>query len=163
MDSPLVCLMTTTWKHWRYVPRDVQLCLCVSGNPGASGHVTHWKSSACCRHSSSVACSRAVDGSCSQAYPSGLDQRLSVLVEGRSLSMIHQWPFIQRLAHDSLANWSFIMDTIGLTPSALGAMTSSTSARRSSVVAVTSAFSQTLDANLCRAILSIWPRSLLIT
>ena len=59
-----------------------------------------------------------------------------------------------------LANWSFIIIPIGLIPSGLGVMISSIRAALFTGSAMTSAFSQTLLANLCRAMASIWPRSL---
>ena len=54
-------------------------------------------------------------------------------------------------ARHVLANWSFIMMTSGLTPSAVGIMISSIRCARVSESAKTRAFSQTFDANLWRA------------
>ena len=56
---------------------------------------------------------------------------------------------------NTLANWSFIIVTIGLTPSCLGDMISSINTRRLSRSAVTRAFSQTLEANLWRDMFNI--------
>lgn len=52
------------------------------------------------------------------------------------------------------------MDTSGIEPSGLGVMISSINTRRLSESDMTSAFSTTLDANLCLDIWNICPRSL---
>jgi len=93
--------------------------------------------------------------------PSGPLRRLAMHAGGHSLRTRQNLLSKGMMRYYSLPYWSFIMITMGVAASGLegGAMISSMSVRRASESAWMSAFSHTLDANLCRAMNSKRPRS----